>query len=117
MASLADRITKPDGEQGKDEVSAVASVPPPVEQTESTSWADEASLAADAASTSSTTKSGAEKDMSNLAGAQTDGAGEPNGGTNGIVEPSYNVNIKLADLQANPDDPLYSVKSFEELGL
>jgi hypothetical protein len=27
------------------------------------------------------------------------------------------VQVKLADLQANPDSPLYSAKSFEDLGL
>lgn len=34
-----------------------------------------------------------------------------------LVESQYEVKVKLADLQADPDSPLYSVKSFEELGL
>ncbi|KAG2185021.1 hypothetical protein INT43_000934 [Umbelopsis isabellina] len=34
-----------------------------------------------------------------------------------LVESSHVVQVKLADLQANPDSPLYSVKSFEDLGL
>ena len=34
-----------------------------------------------------------------------------------LVKSSYEVQVKLADLQADPNSPLYSVKSFEELGL
>ncbi|EGW31441.1 uncharacterized protein SPAPADRAFT_140222 [Spathaspora passalidarum NRRL Y-27907] len=34
-----------------------------------------------------------------------------------LIKSSYEVKVKLADLQADPNSPLYSVKSFEELGL
>lgn len=34
-----------------------------------------------------------------------------------LISSSYEVQVKLADLQADPNSPLYSVKSFEELGL
>ena len=34
-----------------------------------------------------------------------------------LVENKYEVAVKLQDLQADPNSPLYSVKSFEELGL
>lgn len=34
-----------------------------------------------------------------------------------LVKSTYEVKVKLADLQADPNSPLYSVKSFEELGL
>lgn len=34
-----------------------------------------------------------------------------------LITSNYEVKIKLADLQADPNSPLYSVKSFEELGL
>lgn len=34
-----------------------------------------------------------------------------------LVKSEYEVKVKLADLQADPNSPLYSVKSFEELGL
>ena len=37
--------------------------------------------------------------------------------SNNLVDSSYEVKVKLADLQADPNSPLYSVKSFEELGL
>lgn len=49
---------------------------------------------------------------------QNDGSSEVLGGsTGGVVEPEYEVNVKLADAQADVNNPLYSVKSFEELGL
>ena len=35
----------------------------------------------------------------------------------GLVENDYEVEVKLADQQADPNSPLYSVKSFKELGL
>lgn len=35
----------------------------------------------------------------------------------GLVESAHQVQVKLADLQADPNSPLYSVKSFEDLGL
>ncbi|ODV82702.1 hypothetical protein CANARDRAFT_30620 [[Candida] arabinofermentans NRRL YB-2248] len=34
-----------------------------------------------------------------------------------LIDSTYEVKVKLADLQADPNSPLYSVKSFEELGL
>lgn len=34
-----------------------------------------------------------------------------------LLQSEYEVKVKLADLQADPNSPLYSVKSFEELGL
>lgn len=34
-----------------------------------------------------------------------------------LIKSNYEVRVKLADMQADPDSPLYSVKSFEELGL
>ena len=120
MASLADRISKPDNGQsdGKDNgpstgtnVNAAPFVP-----SGSTSWADETTEAATSSETP-TVNAKAEQEMSELSNAQTDGATEPGGGSSGIYDPSYEVNVKLSDLQANPNDPLYSIKSFEELGL
>lgn len=34
-----------------------------------------------------------------------------------LIQSTYEVQVKLADLQADPNSPLYSAKSFEELGL
>lgn len=47
---------------------------------------------------------------------QLDGAGAPNNG-NELADTNYKVEVKLADLQADPDNPLYSAKTFEELNL
>lgn len=48
--------------------------------------------------------------------AQVDGAGPPGNGGD-MVETEFNVEVKLADMQANPDNPLFSAKTFEELKL
>lgn len=40
--------------------------------------------------------------------------GEPD---SNLIKSTYEVKVKLADLQADPNSPLYSIKSFEELGL
>lgn len=34
-----------------------------------------------------------------------------------LVQSNYEVQIKLANMQGDPDSPLYSVKNFEDLGL
>lgn len=34
-----------------------------------------------------------------------------------LDEPEFDVNVKLADLQEDPNNPLYSAKSFEDLNL
>ena len=126
MASLAERITKPEGSQGDgdtaDRLSSTQTNNPAPPASElprtSSSWADEAED--DSVETGAATpavKANAEEDMSGMAGAQTDGASERLGGEIGVIEPSYEVEIKLADIQANPNDPLYSIKSFEQLGL
>ncbi|RJE26834.1 hypothetical protein PHISCL_00859 [Aspergillus sclerotialis] len=47
---------------------------------------------------------------------QTDGSGIAGGGSD-LHEPDYTVEVKLTDLQADPNNPLYSVKSFEDLGI
>lgn len=44
--------------------------------------------------------------------AETDAKEESN-----LIENKYEVKVKLADLQADPNSPLYSVKAFEDLGL
>jgi ATP-dependent RNA helicase DDX19/DBP5 len=47
---------------------------------------------------------------------QLDGAGSPANG-NPLADTELKVEVKLADLQADPDNPLYSAKTFEELRL
>ncbi|KAI5302923.1 RNA helicase required for poly(A+) mRNA export [Ascosphaera pollenicola] len=46
---------------------------------------------------------------------QVDGAASTTG--DNLQEPEYDVMVKLSDIQADPNNPLYSIKSFEELGL
>ncbi|KAH7068155.1 P-loop containing nucleoside triphosphate hydrolase protein [Paraphoma chrysanthemicola] len=53
---------------------------------------------------------------STVAQAQVDGSGEPANGSP-LAETEYKVEVKLADMQADPNNPLYSAKSFEELKL
>lgn len=47
---------------------------------------------------------------------QSDGSTADKGGSD-LQEPDYTVEVKLSDLQADPNNPLYSVKSFGDLGL
>ncbi|EAS34824.3 ATP-dependent RNA helicase DBP5 [Coccidioides immitis RS] len=47
---------------------------------------------------------------------QVDGASEDQRGSE-LQDSEFDVNVKLSDLQADPNNPLYSIKSFEELGL
>jgi len=48
--------------------------------------------------------------------AQTDAAA-PNDAGSSLREPEYDVEVKLADMQADPNNPLFSAKRFEDLGL
>ncbi|KAI9657709.1 MAG: RNA helicase required for poly(A+) mRNA export [Bathelium mastoideum] len=56
------------------------------------------------------------KSADGLQSAQLDGSSEALGGSK-LEEPAYDVAVKLSDMQADPNNPLYSVRSFEELGL
>ena len=53
---------------------------------------------------------------SSVAGAQTDGAPRDIGGS-GLHDSEYDVHVKLGNQQADPNNPLFSIKSFEDLGL
>ena len=59
-----------------------------------------------------------EESKSDLASAQVDGSVETQGGS-GLQEPEYDVDVKLSDLQADadPNNPLFSAKTFEQLNL
>lgn len=54
--------------------------------------------------------------FSRLEETKQDGAGQESKGSE-LQEPEWDVEVKLSDLQADPNNPLYSVKSFEDLGL
>ena len=89
--SLADRISAPSATNTKPTIG---------------SWADEVA-------------SPAEKNekMGSLAGAQTDGATEVLGGSQLLPPSEYEVEVKLSDIQGDESSPLYSVNTFEELGM
>ncbi|KAF2757621.1 P-loop containing nucleoside triphosphate hydrolase protein [Pseudovirgaria hyperparasitica] len=57
-----------------------------------------------------------EAPKSDISAAQTDGAFAAPGGDY-IQDPEWDVQVKLKDLQADPNNPLYSIKSFNELQL
>ncbi|CAF9903406.1 MAG: RNA helicase required for poly(A+) mRNA export [Heterodermia speciosa] len=119
--SLEDRITMPEHK----DIPTLATVEVPADpETASgrnvpghiTSWADEVNSPADTqnASVDELTSKANEIDLSH---AQMDGATEAQNGSPQIYEPTYDVNVKLSDVQADPNNPLYSIKSFDELGL
>lgn len=56
-------------------------------------------------------------EVADVAETQTDGATPATGGGGGLQEPEYDVEVKLADLQADPNNPLFSAKTFEDLNL
>ena len=116
-SSLEDRISKSASSNGTN-AAAPSFVPGQIG-----SWADEVSSPGAAASHAATgpespAESNAESkaEDSSLSMAQIDGAGEPLGGST-LKEPEYDVEVKLSDIQADPNNPLFSIKNFEELGL
>ena len=90
------------------------------EEPKTTSWADatEEEATAKKAPAEDSTESPAEAPTkeSSLAQAQVDGSGPPGNGSK-MVETEFNVEVKLADMQADPNNPLFSAKTFEELKL
>lgn len=95
--SLADRISKPDLEK--------------------TSWADEVNSPSTADPPQEVAKEAPKDEKEEPKKVpQMDGAAEPFNGSE-LQEPDYQVEIKLADMQLDPNNPLFSVTTFEELGL
>ena len=92
--SLADRISKP----------------------ESTSWADEVASPVTENPPSLADTNGKKPESVPQNDGQLDGATEPFGGSE-LQEPDFEVEVKLVDMQADPNNPLYSATSFEQLGL
>jgi ATP-dependent RNA helicase DDX19/DBP5 len=85
-----------------------------------TNWADDVEESESAtkaqAEATSETKTDAPADPDSLEMAQKDGANTFLNGS-GLDEPAFDVNVKLADMQADPNDPLYSIQSFKDLNL
>jgi hypothetical protein len=118
--SLADRITKPESSTTP-AIPAMNATASSFQPASGTSWADEvnspsvanppAAIPETAAAHTTTTEASKEPNI-----PQMDGATEPFNGSS-LQEPDYAVDIKLADMQADPNHPLYSVTVFEDLGL
>jgi hypothetical protein len=122
-SSLADRVTKPELSTTNTPGMNVAAQT--FQPASGRSWADEVnspvsanpdsapSGGLDAVANPATTTTTEEK-TPNI--PQMDGAAAPFNGSQ-LHEPDYLVELKLADMQADPNNPLYSIKSFDELGL
>ncbi|KAL8907674.1 MAG: hypothetical protein Q9171_005767 [Xanthocarpia ochracea] len=114
--SLADRLTQADGSKFESPKAA-----PEESKTtgEPSSWADEEPVSALPAPQEGNNLSDPTKpEKSSLEQAQLDGATEWQAGSSNLLnEPNYDVNIKLSDVQADPNNPLYSLKRFEDLGV
>ncbi|ODV78511.1 DEAD-domain-containing protein [Suhomyces tanzawaensis NRRL Y-17324] len=97
----ADSKAKPDAEQASSELkdSGASKTEEPTE-----SKKDSASEETKEASETNETKKDGENDETKTPDTN-------------LIKSTYEVKVKLADLQADPNSPLYSVKSFEELGL
>lgn len=97
--SLEDRISQP-----PKNADAPTGAPATEETKAKTSWADEvASPPAESP-----------KDVDN---AQVDGSTEHQGGSALLPAGEYEVEVKLSDIQGDTSSPLYSINSFEELGM
>ena len=120
MASLEDRVSKPESDQtgGDATASTGTKATAPISTSGATSsWADETSPA-DTDSKTATVETNSEKDTSSLANAQLDGgATAALNGSSGLYDSTYEVDVQLSDLQKQSGNPLASIKSFEELGL
>jgi ATP-dependent RNA helicase DDX19/DBP5 len=101
--SLADRITGP----AASKLDAATTSFTPSASNASSSWADE--VASPVGGESKQLGGGVEE-------AQLDGAALPLAGS-GLHDAQYEVEIKLSDLQGDVNSPLFSVNTFEELGM
>jgi hypothetical protein len=119
--SLADRITKPDlsAKTATLSMNATASSFQPAS---GASWADEVNSPSAATTPTAAPGTAAPAPATTTEAAQQpnipqeDGASEAFNGSN-LQEPDFAVDIKLADMQADPNNPLFSIKEFEDLGL
>jgi hypothetical protein len=121
--SLADRISKPDHTPANG-MSASAT---PFQPKSGKLWSDETDSPISPLAETIPKPQAQTTESSSIDPAPTEPSKPPNmpqgdGATtpfNGSVlqESEYSVKIKLADLQADPNNPLYSVSTFEELKL
>ena len=125
--SFADRLSFPSDSKSPPKSSGSGTNPTATTFTPSKfNWADEVTTPVqetpDEKAESSEIKSEVSKAQTDgatdsLEMAQKDGATTWLNGSQGLDEPEFDVNVKLADLQDDPNNPLYSVKSFDQLNL
>jgi ATP-dependent RNA helicase DDX19/DBP5 len=101
--SLADRITQPTPALNGSSA-ALSPSAEPVDTKTHTSWADEV-----ASPTAGDDKTG-------QIGGQLDGVSREQNGS-GFTDAQYEVQVKLSDIQGQTDSPLYSINTFEDLGM
>jgi len=101
--SLADRITGPPASK----LDAATTSFTPGAANPSSSWADE--VASPVGTESKQLEGTVEQ-------AQLDGAALPLAGS-GLHDAQYEVEVKLSDIQGDVNSPLFSVSTFEELGM
>jgi hypothetical protein len=118
--SLADHITQPTPASVNGSSSTLSPSATPAEAKGSTSWADEVASPVGGDDKSNLADEVASPvggdDKSNLADVQVDGAAEPQGGSQ-LHDTQYEVEVKLSDIQGDENSPLFSISSFEELGM
>jgi ATP-dependent RNA helicase DDX19/DBP5 len=106
-ASLADRITKAPAAAPALDAKSTSFTPANSGPTAAASWADEVA---------SPTVPSDRTVIPSLGDAQIDGAAPPLGGS-GLHDATYEVEVDLSQIQGDKTSPLYSVNSFEELGM
>lgn len=102
LGSLADRISQPP--KNADAPTGAAATD---ENKGKTSWADEVS----------SPPAESPKDVDKAQVDQVDGSTEHQGGSALLPAGEYEVEVKLSDIQGDTSSPLYSINSFEELGM
>ncbi|KAK5704540.1 RNA helicase required for poly(A+) mRNA export [Elasticomyces elasticus] len=116
--SFADRLTFPNDTTKSNGPNPAANSFTPSKKFD---WADEVTTPIEEKKSepeATPSKPQAEKaEDTSLGMAQTDGATTMTAGSEGIEEPEFDVNVKLADLQDDPNNPLYSITSFDQLQL
>ncbi|KAI5286856.1 RNA helicase required for poly(A+) mRNA export [Ascosphaera acerosa] len=111
-------VSKPESQPAPTSESAAKADDPPSADSESKTSPPPPPAAAEPASTDENAKPAPPQPQPAATPAaipQVDGAATTTGDS--LQEPEYDVHVKLSDIQADPNNPLYSIKSFEDLGL
>ena len=122
--SLEDRITKPEDAEEASRPSPETSATEPTDEVSKPSVKTDAAPAKDdskieswADEMATPVQPTAPADTDDLQKAQVDGSSENQNGSAGTFEPTYDVEVKLSDVQADPNNPLFSTTSFEDQAL